>query len=730
MKLIIDSICFILFLIESCRSFTLEIDFPENSKNLIEYIYDGREDSTKHDEIKLIMFLELIGTGQKKTTLANYLKEKTLICTKKYKIDWVENVTLTDGFKIGHENQSETLYPASYTPPNSDFTYIDNLGFIDNRDIASEKSNGFFRNQVIKNAESLKFILLLTQEGISELRDQLAESIKAFTNLFGIFNDNDTKSLSKTIGIIITRFDNNYENDSKIKNHFKKELLSILENDEMFKNGKNKNKKLVLEDILNKDQLEVVSNPKKTFEIDKFQSDIVKKLINRLEYIKQSDAKIRTRIDNFYISEFEVFHISFYNNLFEALNENIKSSVLNYYDNEIKKVINVRGYTEMFRILKNLSVESEKEYEFETYVKIISNAILSQKEIDAFVFNCSIIKFYLELLPTDYGVYLSMSSRWNDQENILLDIMDKLTKLFELEFLKFENSVETSIMERSLEHFKKSVDRAIYIEDIRSIAAYYTHLKTINKLSDFDTLINDSRNDLLIESEKNRLLNENELLNLFIEELSEEKKKKFKTENWFSEKFNSQINSFIVELKQYENEPTVDVTESSFVYRGHFGNMSSILAKINNNLKITNLTNVRIYTTHSFVFDVNYKILKERYKTHSPNLIIISPKVNIRNSLQVDLSCDHVLGYPDNRQKAENGNPGNDGKPGLPGYNAGNLIIFADEILSKNNLKFTAQGGQGGPGQEGLYFKSKLKLQFELYFFICRRKWLRWIGWP
>jgi hypothetical protein len=60
-----------------------------------------------------------------------------------------------------------------------------------------------------------------------------------------------------------------------------------------------------------------------------------------------------------------------------------------------------------------------------------------------------------------------------------------------------------------------------------------------------------------------------------------------------------------------------------------------------------------------------------------------------------------IPGYPDGKIKAEKGDPGRDGKPGLPGYNAGNLIISTHEILYKEKLKFLAQGGQGGPGQEG-----------------------------
>ena len=69
------------------------------------------------------------------------------------------------------------------------------------------------------------------------------------------------------------------------------------------------------------------------------------------------------------------------------------------------------------------------------------------------------------------------------------------------------------------------------------------------------------------------------------------------------------------------------------------------------------------------------------------------------------LSCDHVPGYPDGLQKAQNGlaagGHGENGKPGLPGYNAGNLFIYANEINQNEDNEFIMSSGKGGPGQDG-----------------------------
>jgi hypothetical protein len=74
-----------------------------------------------------------------------------------------------------------------------------------------------------------------------------------------------------------------------------------------------------------------------------------------------------------------------------------------------------------------------------------------------------------------------------------------------------------------------------------------------------------------------------------------------------------------------------------------------------------------------------------------------------KKEIVVDLTCQRTPGYPDNQEKAKDGDGfGADGmKPGLPGYNGGNLVIIADEILNSTNLKFISDGGVGGPGQQG-----------------------------
>ena len=155
------------------------------------------------------------------------------------------------------------------------------------------------------------------------------------------------------------------------------------------------------------------------------------------------------------------------------------------------------------------------------------------------------------------------------------------------------------------------------------------------------------------------------------------------------------ITNLTEKLKQYSKED-INSLQSSFIYKGHYGKMSSILPILNKNYSY--LKSVKIYTTHSFIFDVDFKLPKERYETHSPDLIVISPIVKFENNIKIDLSCDRIPDFPDGIEKADQGDPDKDDKPGLPGYNGGNLLISADEILNKHRFRFISQGAQGGPG--------------------------------
>jgi len=145
---------------------SVEIKQPDGStitQSLIEFINEGKQKmSNTGCQKKAIMVLGLTGVG--KSTLVNYLNDVPLKCEKKngaWRIDLVDpNVKLMCTYKIGHRD-SETLYPSACTPQGKQVTYIDSPGFQDNRGFEIEIGNSFFREEILKQVDDLKFLILL-----------------------------------------------------------------------------------------------------------------------------------------------------------------------------------------------------------------------------------------------------------------------------------------------------------------------------------------------------------------------------------------------------------------------------------------------------------------------------------------------------------------------------------------------------------------------------------------
>ena len=158
-------------------------------QDLIEFINEGKlKMSTLGCQKRAIMVLGLTGVG--KSTLVNYLNDIPLKCTRinsVWRLDLANpNVTLkaTCGFKIGHKN-SETLYPSACTPEGKEVTYIDNPGFQDNRGFEIEIGNSFFREEIIRQVDYLKFLILLNHADVIDRRVQFFDTVKRFSDFLG-----------------------------------------------------------------------------------------------------------------------------------------------------------------------------------------------------------------------------------------------------------------------------------------------------------------------------------------------------------------------------------------------------------------------------------------------------------------------------------------------------------------------------------------------------------------
>lgn len=116
------------------------------------------------------------------------------------------------------------------------FSFIDTPGFNDNRGISYEIANSFFRTMILEHVKRIKLLLLIEENDLYTRGDQFIKSINPFSNFLGIFDDENAKLIAKSIGIIITKVDNNNSTDEKILSSLKKKFLTILTNREKSKN--------------------------------------------------------------------------------------------------------------------------------------------------------------------------------------------------------------------------------------------------------------------------------------------------------------------------------------------------------------------------------------------------------------------------------------------------------------------------------------------------------------
>jgi energy-coupling factor transporter ATP-binding protein EcfA2 len=310
-------IAFIVFSIIISSSFSLEIEVFNKAKNisekhdLFEYIEKGKitmlENSRRCKiEKKAIMVLGLTGTG--KTTLINYLNGVPLVGMKKGR-SWRVNLkneshTLPCGFEIGHNAHSQTHLPSAYTPPDSDFSYLDNPGFKDTGGLEYGIVNAFFRNEITENIDEFKFLLLVTPNGLDERGQQFRDSMEGFSEFLEVFDSEKAEGLSKSIGIVVARVENKIgESDEEVKEGLRDQLLEIL--NDIKKSAQKrlsdcgsdikcqwqiKNRELVFRRVIEDLQVEIFSSPTSNATLDDTQKNQILKMIDSLQYVKKNDT--------------------------------------------------------------------------------------------------------------------------------------------------------------------------------------------------------------------------------------------------------------------------------------------------------------------------------------------------------------------------------------------------------------------------------------------------------
>ena len=818
------------------RSITVKIENPKGSgkfyeKDVVEFIEEGRKEmntlyENNFNQKKIIMVMGLTGTG--KSTLINYLNGIPLVCIK-VKDKWIidlesENVTLPGGFRIGHGTKSETLYPSVYSPPDKDFTYVDNPGFVDTRGFGVEIANGFFREQITKSVTELKFLLLITHPDLKLRGQQFRDSIRGFSNFLGVFDDDDTKMVSKSIGIIVTRVENDGDTDEEMKEILKEKLIEILK-EEKDSNRITNNEDLIFNMILSDSQLEIFSNPKVKGPVNDFQSKQIFTLIEKLKFINKDEAKVHIRIAENYLPQLRAYmddqflkfeqkieteltefvneyyrktlrnsddpvstavayktlnefilkasHKTSFEAFIDSINDEIvnqtekknfllKKTVLNYFiqiipvkhkqvyisdkqwisvnlitrlknlinelinnfdkqyktfeqtvDNALTKFLTdyfaksmhnlneVKKATLIYSNLNDFIIKSTKTSTFMSFMSSLNNEIVSQNQKEDLLSKRTKLQTFIDILPDNLKQTYSSEKQWISVNLIskIKNQMDQLIIYFDTQYKALQPHVENILDKGVSDYFPLKIDQANDVNDISSLKNVLNSLVQKPNLN-IVSFAADINEQILNRANKDDFSRRNEALNEFIQKLPQEKQINFPRERkWIGVNLILKLNNMIAECNKYYSESD-SFNNGIFTYKGYFTKMSSVLAKIWSTDYIRNLNRVKIFTTHKFIFDVNYAIGADKYMTNSPDLIIFSPNVLVNGHISVDLSCiNKIPGYPDNIAKASFG--GVNGKSGLPGYSGGSVLISADYINDRSNLNIVSKGCQGGPGQIG-----------------------------
>ena len=444
------------------------------------------------------MVLGLTGTG--KTTLVNYLNGVQLECyrdriTRKWILEVASNSTsLPCGFKIGHGTLSETIYPAVYTAPGEDFSYVDNPGFQDNRGISMEIANNFFRNYVTEDASQFKFLLLLTHQDL-ELRGlQFRDTIKKFSEILGIFSSPSVKKLSKSVAIIITRVENDGDTDDEIKTVLSGLLLKILNEEKKTKliSGNEGFDQIyeVFTQIIKDKQIEIFSNPKTPGIVSDKQSKQIKSLINSMSYLNKDDAQFRVVLSS-NLDELLVYIEDRYSKFKQTVEATLRKNISEYVKNEISKAIVIEEVKNIESTLRDITSIGSQSVDLKKFIDTMNENILDTVSKETLIDKYSIIEFFIQLLPVSLASRFTGDKNYLNEFNLETMLNNQINSLTNMQ--KLETGIENSVMKingcfiKSSEIIKE-IKKSAKVSAIVVYSCQAVHFDTSLDLQNLDNL--------------------------------------------------------------------------------------------------------------------------------------------------------------------------------------------------------------------------------------------------
>lgn len=654
--------------------------------------------------------------GAYKNSLVNYLSSVDMAWYQSVNGQWEVNTVSVNGKVSGQfgktpaSKTSKVTFPAVYSSPLFNFSFIDNPSMNYTSKLESKIANGFYFQELTQNVTSLKFLFVFAHSDLLAGTNRLSQTIEAFREWFGIVSSLENPAirtaLANSIGIIIASPSSTLVN--KTLNDAKKTLQTTFnslldkEIDRKSIEDIDFSVELVLKQVigdLNKLEMFPANTDvrKKGQKLDKtYRAQVVQMISKKLVSLKRSQAELGFSIDDEYLN-------AYVPEAFAAFASYLKSLLLR----NIVFEIGLDNFDTVLNLLndKYTNVNLSRIDELITNLNQINADILSEIELKVFNVKLRLMR-YLVMLMTEQS-----SDFFMYEENLMsADLISQLKlnfKQYALNSFKEFLSLKKQIFELTLDE---------YVTNMTLLA---NNTNGIERVKEFvRNLRNDTTNSkkeafLITNSRRSRVKFRFNSLNRTLTTcqrskfLSINEKKEISPLNWTDSGYQRRLETIYTEILD-ELTKLVDHKDESILngvykYTANFVNLSTIFASINNNRNLFDLKMVEIFAIKALVMDkFDYTLNPDRYKQDVPNFYIISPQVTVvDSSVKLDLSC---VKMPSKLSKPSSsfltyGENGKDGEPGLPGYTGGSVFIQTEYITGIP--MFFASGGRGGDGQDG-----------------------------
>ena len=405
----------------------------------------------------------------------------------------------------------------------------DNVTLIKNsytNQIELEIVNNFYLKQLTKQVREIKFLLLESHEDLLENNGkQFRVGMKKILNYFSLL-DFDTKTLYKSVGIIISQVNNEEYEDHEIIEILSLKLSEIV-NEERTNFKLNKNEAKMFSKIIANDQVGIFSTPRLSMHtLSQDQSSQIKLILNiSMEYIERKELNFNIKFNDYDLNR---KNLDLYvNQKLEIFIQNFEKIVIEHFSTKIS----------------NLHQMDEALYIYNAILNLNSNRLLTFLDDSL---NFKELRLRMEIID-----YLN-KSLFSLKKTFLLKLNGSVSEFLSNRYEKFLNEVD-SLFEKPMFNILKSTDKDL-IKKLRSFRN--------SRETNFDFFIQIfTQLKLLDENQAKTCLMSKKAIDYLIEKLNVNNEK-FKRRFWNRESFFENLDELKIFLNASTTTKSIQIGET------------------------------------------------------------------------------------------------------------------------------------------------------------------------